>query len=154
MHSQATAYARLAERTPLKSISIDNEGLRELTDESDCIIVLPVSAEHAGLLPKHKVKESFSRFQFSWASFLVFPAGSISFIQNGFLLFEKLARRVYESLRREADSLRIHINVRMHIDRKAYKELWVLCCFNSDRIAWEKFKEKESIQTEYHGSYK
>ncbi|KAM3378235.1 sec-independent protein translocase protein TatB isoform X1 [Capsicum galapagoense] len=54
MHSQATAYARLAETTPLKSNSVDNEGLRELTDESGSIIVLPVSAESAGLLPKHK----------------------------------------------------------------------------------------------------
>ncbi|XP_015055227.1 uncharacterized protein LOC107001756 isoform X2 [Solanum pennellii] len=52
MHSQAAAYARLAETTPLKSISVDNEGLRELTDESGNIIVLPVSAESAGLLPK------------------------------------------------------------------------------------------------------
>ncbi|XP_055816816.1 uncharacterized protein LOC129886245 [Solanum dulcamara] len=54
MHSQAAAYARLAETTPLKSISIDNEGLSELTDESGSIIVLPVSAESAGLLPKCK----------------------------------------------------------------------------------------------------
>lgn len=54
MHSQASAYARLAETTPLKSISVDNEGLSELTDESGSIIVLPVSAESAGLLPKCK----------------------------------------------------------------------------------------------------
>ncbi|KAF3681293.1 hypothetical protein FXO38_01806 [Capsicum annuum] len=54
MHSQAAAYARLAERISLKSISIDNEGLRDLTNESSCIIVLPVSAERAGLLPKCK----------------------------------------------------------------------------------------------------
>lgn len=54
MHSQASAYARLAETTPLKAISVDKEGLSELTDESGTIIVLPVSAESAGLLPKHK----------------------------------------------------------------------------------------------------
>nr|XP_025888302.1 uncharacterized protein LOC101255736 isoform X4 [Solanum lycopersicum] len=60
MHSQAAAYARLAETTPLKSISVDNEGLRELTDESGNIIVLYVSAESAGLLPKrnYEAKES------------------------------------------------------------------------------------------------
>ncbi|XP_075073784.1 uncharacterized protein LOC107781002 isoform X2 [Nicotiana tabacum] len=56
MHSQAAAYARLAETTPLKSISIDKECLSELTEESGSIIVLPVSAESAGLLPKRKVK--------------------------------------------------------------------------------------------------
>ncbi|XP_070024669.1 uncharacterized protein [Nicotiana sylvestris] len=54
MHSQAAAYARLAETTPLKSISIDKECLSELTDDSGSIIVLPVSAESAGLLPKRK----------------------------------------------------------------------------------------------------
>lgn len=62
MHSQAAAYARLAETTPLKSISVDNEGLRELTDESGNIIVLYVSAESAGLLPKRNCKEPFLRF--------------------------------------------------------------------------------------------
>ncbi|CAN4108684.1 unnamed protein product [Withania somnifera] len=60
MHSQAAAYARLAETTPLKSISVDNEGLSELTDESGSIIVLPVSAESAGLLPKRKDKATGS----------------------------------------------------------------------------------------------
>ncbi|XP_016495249.1 uncharacterized protein LOC107814359 isoform X1 [Nicotiana tabacum] len=54
MHSQAAAYARLAETTPLEAISVDKEGLSELTDESGSIIVLPVSAESAGLLPKRK----------------------------------------------------------------------------------------------------
>ncbi|XP_059310622.1 uncharacterized protein LOC132061970 [Lycium ferocissimum] len=62
MHSQAAAYARLAETTPLKSISVDNEGLSELTDESGSIIVLPVSAQSAGLLPQRKGREPFSRF--------------------------------------------------------------------------------------------
>ncbi|KAJ8540952.1 hypothetical protein K7X08_001768 [Anisodus acutangulus] len=52
MHSQATAYARLAEMAPLETVSVDREGLSELTDESGSIIVLPVSAESAGLLPK------------------------------------------------------------------------------------------------------
>ncbi|KAH0641938.1 hypothetical protein KY289_032912 [Solanum tuberosum] len=36
----------------LKSVSIEREGLSELTDESGSIVVLPVSAESAGLLPK------------------------------------------------------------------------------------------------------
>jgi len=38
----------------LKSVSIEREGLSELTDESGSIVVLPVSAESAGLLPKRK----------------------------------------------------------------------------------------------------
>ncbi|PHT84878.1 hypothetical protein T459_13321 [Capsicum annuum] len=54
MHSQAAAYARLAEMAPLKPVSVDGEGLSELTDESDSIIIRPVSAERAGLLPERK----------------------------------------------------------------------------------------------------
>nr|XP_004238312.1 uncharacterized protein LOC101250211 [Solanum lycopersicum]XP_010320410.1 uncharacterized protein LOC101250211 [Solanum lycopersicum]XP_010320412.1 uncharacterized protein LOC101250211 [Solanum lycopersicum]XP_010320413.1 uncharacterized protein LOC101250211 [Solanum lycopersicum] len=54
MHSQAAAYVRLAEMAPLKSVSIEKEGLSELTDESGSIVVLPVSAESAGLLPNRK----------------------------------------------------------------------------------------------------
>ncbi|XP_059279040.1 uncharacterized protein LOC132033169 [Lycium ferocissimum] len=54
MHSQAAAYARLAEMAPLGPVSVDRESLSELTDESGSITVLPVSAESAGLLPKCK----------------------------------------------------------------------------------------------------
>ncbi|XP_055835648.1 uncharacterized protein LOC129904139 [Solanum dulcamara] len=54
MHSQAAAYARLAEMAPLKPVSVDREGLSELIDESGSFVVLPVSAESAGLLPKCK----------------------------------------------------------------------------------------------------
>ncbi|CAN4122920.1 unnamed protein product [Withania somnifera] len=54
MHSQAAAYARSAEKATLKPVSVDREGLSELTGESGSSIVLPVSAENAGLLPKRK----------------------------------------------------------------------------------------------------
>ncbi|KAG5632783.1 hypothetical protein H5410_004500 [Solanum commersonii] len=37
---------------PLKYVSIEREGLSELIDESGSIVVLPVFAESAGLLPK------------------------------------------------------------------------------------------------------
>lgn len=47
-HSQATAYARLAESTN------SNPVLREFVDKSGHVIVLPVSAESAELLPKRK----------------------------------------------------------------------------------------------------
>ncbi|KAL2535721.1 hypothetical protein Fot_17112 [Forsythia ovata] len=53
IHRQATAYTRLAESTSLTAKSTD-EVLRELTDESGQFIVLPVSAEGAGLLPNRK----------------------------------------------------------------------------------------------------
>lgn len=49
LHSQATAYAKLVESTT-KSVSMSNEMLNELTDESG-LVVLPVSAKSAGLLP-------------------------------------------------------------------------------------------------------
>lgn len=39
------------------------------------------------------------------------------------LITGQLARQVYEGLRREASSLMIQRNVRMHTARKAYKEL-------------------------------
>ncbi|KAK2970195.1 hypothetical protein RJ640_019663, partial [Escallonia rubra] len=54
MHSQATAYARLAESAALNSRSTKNEEVNELTDESGLPAVLPVSAESAGLLPNRK----------------------------------------------------------------------------------------------------
>ncbi|KAI5680162.1 hypothetical protein M9H77_01389 [Catharanthus roseus] len=53
VHSQATAYSKLAESTALNSGSVNNEVLTELTDESG-LTVLPVSAESAGLLPNQK----------------------------------------------------------------------------------------------------
>ncbi|PWA79415.1 hypothetical protein CTI12_AA113810 [Artemisia annua] len=53
MHSQATAYARLAESAALRSEPTNNEVMSQLTDESG-LTVFPVSAQEAGLLPKHK----------------------------------------------------------------------------------------------------
>ncbi|XP_028126597.1 uncharacterized protein LOC114323251 isoform X2 [Camellia sinensis] len=54
MHSQATAYAKLAESIAINSGSVEsNEVINELTDESG-IMVLPVSAESTGLLPDRK----------------------------------------------------------------------------------------------------
>ncbi|CAL5436838.1 unnamed protein product [Camellia sinensis] len=54
MHSQATAYAKLAESTAINSESVEsNEVINELTDESG-IMVLPVSAKSTGLLPDRK----------------------------------------------------------------------------------------------------
>lgn len=53
MHSQATAYAKLAESKSLDPASVNNEVLNELTDESG-LTILPVSAESAGLLPNRK----------------------------------------------------------------------------------------------------
>ncbi|KAI3741913.1 hypothetical protein L1987_59592 [Smallanthus sonchifolius] len=54
MHSQATAYAKLAESAALCSEPTSNEVISELTDESG-ITVLPVSAQETGLLPNRKV---------------------------------------------------------------------------------------------------
>nr|XP_027104892.1 uncharacterized protein LOC113725720 isoform X4 [Coffea arabica] len=53
MHSQAIAYAKLAESKSLNPASVNNEVLNELTDESG-LTILPVSAESAGLLPNRK----------------------------------------------------------------------------------------------------
>ncbi|KAL8236299.1 hypothetical protein R6Q59_017380 [Mikania micrantha] len=53
MHSQATAYARLAESSALLSEPTNNEVISELTDESG-ITVLPVSAQETRLLPNRK----------------------------------------------------------------------------------------------------
>lgn len=54
MHSQATAYAKLAESAPMKSgYRENNEVMNELTDEFG-LTVLPVSAETAKLLPECK----------------------------------------------------------------------------------------------------
>lgn len=53
MHSQATAYARLAESAALRSEPSSNEVIGQLTDESG-LTVLPVSAQETGLLPNRK----------------------------------------------------------------------------------------------------
>lgn len=53
IHSQASAYARLAESAPLTANSMD-EVLNELKDESGQFVVLPISAETAKLLPSQK----------------------------------------------------------------------------------------------------
>ncbi|XP_031121609.1 uncharacterized protein LOC116024762 isoform X1 [Ipomoea triloba] len=55
MHSQATAYAKLAEITSANVGSVNSEALNELIDESGNL-VLPVSAKSAGLLPDHKAE--------------------------------------------------------------------------------------------------
>lgn len=54
MHSQATAYAKLAESAALNlGLTKSSEAIDELTDESG-LMVLPVSAESTGLLPDCK----------------------------------------------------------------------------------------------------
>ncbi|KAK9055743.1 hypothetical protein SSX86_026828 [Deinandra increscens subsp. villosa] len=53
MHSQATAYAKLAESAAFRCEPTNNEVISELTDESG-ITVLPVSAQETGLLPNRK----------------------------------------------------------------------------------------------------
>lgn len=55
LHSQATAYARLAETAALESGSLKRSaGMEKFDDESGLLNVLPVSAESAGLLPNRK----------------------------------------------------------------------------------------------------
>lgn len=60
---------------------------------------------------------------FTEVTFVKFNQG----ITSGFLFFifitGELTRRVYESLRREASSIRIQRDLRMYLKRKAYKEL-------------------------------
>ncbi|XP_047975726.1 sec-independent protein translocase protein TatB-like [Salvia hispanica] len=53
VHSQASAYARLAESAPLTANSMDDV-LNELKDDSGQFVVLPISAETAKLLPCQK----------------------------------------------------------------------------------------------------
>lgn len=72
VHSQATAYSKLAESTALNSGSVNNEVLTELTDESG-LTVLPVSAESAGLLPNQKGANFLSDFTFSTLYCVVLP---------------------------------------------------------------------------------
>ncbi|KAG9140064.1 hypothetical protein Leryth_010570 [Lithospermum erythrorhizon] len=54
LNGRATAYARLAESTFLNSGPGNSDILRELVDESGHVIILPVSAETAELLPKRE----------------------------------------------------------------------------------------------------
>lgn len=55
LHSQATAYARLAETAALESGALKRSaGMEKFDDESGLLNVLPVSAESAGLLPNRK----------------------------------------------------------------------------------------------------
>ncbi|PIA64077.1 hypothetical protein AQUCO_00201400v1 [Aquilegia coerulea] len=54
LHSQATAYAKLAE-SQLKNVAVKSgEDVVKLGEETDHLNVLPVSAESAGLLPTRK----------------------------------------------------------------------------------------------------
>ncbi|KAF8401790.1 hypothetical protein HHK36_012736 [Tetracentron sinense] len=56
LHSQATAYAILAESTVLKTGSVKCRGdVEKLNDGAGLLTVLPVSAESAGLLPNRRV---------------------------------------------------------------------------------------------------
>ncbi|KAJ6685001.1 hypothetical protein OIU79_015141 [Salix purpurea] len=55
LHSQATAYARLAESSALKTGSVHSvAGAGELTGDIGLLNVLPVSAESTGLLPSRQ----------------------------------------------------------------------------------------------------
>ncbi|XP_038713084.1 sec-independent protein translocase protein TatB-like [Tripterygium wilfordii] len=55
MHSQATAFARLAESPSLKDGSTNiSTKLEKLNTESGLLTILPVSAESTGLLPKRQ----------------------------------------------------------------------------------------------------
>ncbi|KAL6192167.1 hypothetical protein ACLB2K_038554 [Fragaria x ananassa] len=55
MHTQATAYAKLAESAAVKAGSMKSSEEKEsLIDENGLFPVLPISAEGAGMLPKRK----------------------------------------------------------------------------------------------------
>ncbi|KAL5542107.1 hypothetical protein UlMin_009817 [Ulmus minor] len=53
LHSQATAYAKLAEAEAVKTSSIKGD-LEKLDDEANLFTILPVSAESTGMLPNRK----------------------------------------------------------------------------------------------------
>ncbi|BBN67509.1 hypothetical protein Prudu_101S000200, partial [Prunus dulcis] len=56
LHSQATAYAKLAESDAVKTGSLKSSAEQEnLKDESGLFVVLPISAESTGMLPNRKV---------------------------------------------------------------------------------------------------
>ncbi|XP_062150054.1 uncharacterized protein LOC133858591 isoform X2 [Alnus glutinosa] len=55
LHSQATAYARLAESEAIKTGSLESSTEKEnLNDEASLFTILPVSAESTGMLPERK----------------------------------------------------------------------------------------------------
>ena len=55
MHTQATAYAKLAESAAARTGSLkSSEEKDSLIDESGLFTVLPISAESAGMLPKRR----------------------------------------------------------------------------------------------------
>lgn len=55
LHSQATAYAKLAESAALKSSFLkNNKDTEKLIEEVDPFTILPISAESAGMLPDRK----------------------------------------------------------------------------------------------------
>ncbi|XP_061991596.1 uncharacterized protein LOC133709757 [Rosa rugosa] len=55
LHTQATAYAKLAESAAVKTGSLkSNEEKESLIDENGLFTVLPISAESTGMLPKRK----------------------------------------------------------------------------------------------------
>ncbi|KAL6292130.1 hypothetical protein ACE6H2_000272 [Prunus campanulata] len=55
LHSQATAYERLAESDAVKTGSLKRSAEKEnLSDDSGLFAVLPVSAESTGMLPNRK----------------------------------------------------------------------------------------------------
>lgn len=60
LHSQATAYARLAESEAIKTGSLESSTEKEnLNDEASLFTILPVSAESTGMLPERKKGNSF-----------------------------------------------------------------------------------------------
>lgn len=55
LHSQATAYARLAESEAIKTGSLESSTEKEnLNDEASLFTILPVSAESTGMLAERK----------------------------------------------------------------------------------------------------
>lgn len=62
--SQAPAYARLTKSAALTSGSINNKVVNELADDSGLLVLLPVSAESAGLLPKRRGKNTLYKFSY------------------------------------------------------------------------------------------
>lgn len=55
LHTQATAYAKLAESAAVKTGSLKSSAEKEsLNDENGLFTILPISAESTGMLPKRK----------------------------------------------------------------------------------------------------
>jgi hypothetical protein len=67
LHSQATAYARLAESSALKTGPVrSGAGAGELTSVIGLLNVLPVSAESTGLLPNRQGNNLYSTLVSIW----------------------------------------------------------------------------------------